>query len=72
MDGVAIYLTDYNRSITERLAKDLFSDPSQASLTCVAKGPVTIKDMAAVAGSEGREIFKERKAFNLLQNKVGG
>lgn len=70
VDGVAIYLTDYNRSITERLAKDLFSDPSQASLTCVAKGPVTIKDVAAVTGSEGKEIFKERKALNLFQNKV--
>ncbi|KAI3436709.1 hypothetical protein D9Q98_006124 [Chlorella vulgaris] len=69
VQGIAIYLTDYNRSITERLAKDPFSDPSQASLTCVATGPVTIKDEAAISGSEGKEFFKERKGLNFFQNK---
>lgn len=102
-----IYLTDYNRSITERLAKarrdncgpprtrhccfahacgpaprpqappcpplrcsplqDPFSDPSQASLTCLANRPVTIPDEAAIAGAEGKEIFSERKGLNLFQ-----
>jgi catabolite regulation protein CreA len=70
VQGIAIYLTDYNRSITERLAKDPFSDPSQASLTCVATGSVTIKDEAAISGSEGKEFFKERKGLNFFQNKV--
>ncbi|KAL4457766.1 hypothetical protein ABPG75_012631 [Micractinium tetrahymenae] len=69
VDGLVIYLTDYQRSITERLAKDPFSDPSQASLTCLANRPVTVKDEAAIAGSEGKEIFSERKGLNLFQNK---
>lgn len=45
------------------------SDPSQASLTCVAVRPVTVADEASIAGAEGREIFTERKGLNLLQNK---
>lgn len=69
VDGVVIYLTDYQRSITERLAKDPFSDPSQASLSCIANKPVTVKDEAAIRGSEGKEIFSERKGLNLFQNK---
>ena len=31
--------------------QDPFGDPSQASLTCVASGPVTIKDEAAISGT---------------------
>ncbi|KAI7846478.1 hypothetical protein COHA_000013 [Chlorella ohadii] len=69
VDGVVIYLTDYQRSITERLAKDPFGDPSQASLTCLANRPVTVPDEAAISGVEGKEIFSERKGINLFQNK---
>ena len=50
--------------------QDPFSDPSQASLTCLATRPVTIKDEKEVVGSEGREIFSERKGLNLFQNKA--
>ena len=67
---MTIYLTDYERSITEKLAKDFFGDPSQASLTCVASGPVTILDEKEVAAEGGREIFSERKGLNLFQNKA--
>ncbi len=51
--------------------QDFFNEPSQASVTCAITGPVAIKDMDSVKGSDGREIFSERKnVFNLLQNKV--
>ena len=52
------------------LLQDPFGDPSQASLTCVAARPVTVRDEAAIQGSEGKEIFSERKGLNLFQNKV--
>lgn len=53
------------------LPQDFFAEPSQASLTCAITGPVTFKNMEKVAGSEGQEIFAERKnLFNILQNKV--
>ena len=38
--------------------QDPFGDPSQASLTCLANKPVTIPDEAAIAGAEGKEIFR--------------
>lgn len=34
MKGVTIWVTDYNRSLAAKLAKDFFSEPSQASITC--------------------------------------
>ena len=68
--GVTVYITDYERSFTEKIAKDFFSDPSQASLTCVASGAPTILDEKEVAAEGGREIFSERKALNPFQNKA--
>jgi hypothetical protein len=34
IQGVALYLTSFERPLTERLSKDFFSDPSASSLTC--------------------------------------
>lgn len=58
------------RSPLSSCLQDPFSDPSQASLTCLATRPVTIKEDKEVAGSEGHEIFSERKGLNLFQNKA--
>lgn len=43
VDGVQIYISDFRRPLAERLAKDFFSDPSQAAVACVRTGPVTMK-----------------------------
>lgn len=32
--GVTIWIADYNRSLAAKLAKDFFTEPSQASITC--------------------------------------
>lgn len=42
----------------------------QASVTCAATGPVRIRDVKKVRGSEGGEVFSEAKGLNLFQNKV--
>jgi catabolite regulation protein CreA len=42
--GVTLYLTNFERPLTERLQKDFFSDPSASSLTCVRSGPLSIAD----------------------------
>ena len=35
VSGVQLYLSDFERPVTEKLAKgDIFSDPSQGGLTC--------------------------------------
>eukprot|EP00890_Picochlorum_soloecismus_P000581 jgi/Picsp_1/1523/NSC_05001-R1_protein len=69
VSNVSIYFTDYNRSIQEKLGGDLFSDPSQSSISCVPLGKVAVRNAGKVRGSEGQEIFKESKALNLFQNK---
>lgn len=69
VEGVTLYYTDYSRSIQEKLASDPFADPSQSSVTCVATGPVVVKDREAASSGDGVEIFNELKTFNLLQNK---
>lgn len=72
VQGVAIYYTDYTRSITEKLtsSEDAFSDPSQSSISCsIESNAAIVKDPSAIRGSEGKEIFAEMKGLNILQNK---
>ena len=38
IEGITLYLADFERPINEKLAKDFFDDPSSTSLTC-ARGP---------------------------------
>jgi catabolite regulation protein CreA len=40
--GVTLYVSDFRRPLTERLAKDFFSDPSQASVACIKTGPLSL------------------------------
>lgn len=43
IEGVTVYLSDFERPITERMQKDFFSDPSQAGLTCARRGEIKVK-----------------------------
>lgn len=69
VEGVSLYFTDYSRSLVEKLSSDPFADPSQSSITCVATGPIKIKDPEAAGSADGEEIFSELKTLNLFQNK---
>lgn len=70
IEGATIYVTEYKRSLTDRLANDPFSDPAQASVTCAATGPVRVKDAAKLRSQkDGSEVFEERKGINIIQNK---
>lgn len=69
--GVVIYVSDFKRSITDKLAKDFFSEPSQASISCGKYLPrVSISNVDALRGSEGQEVFAQQKNLNLFQNKT--
>ncbi|KAK9817982.1 hypothetical protein WJX72_005319 [[Myrmecia] bisecta] len=70
VQGVTIYVSDFKRSLADKLSKDFFAEPSQASVTCAATGPVSIRDVDAIRGSDGHEVFSERKGLNLFQNKT--
>jgi len=52
--GVELYVSDFQRPLTERIAKDFFSDPAQSAVTCVRTGPVTL-DPSINKSPEGEE-----------------
>ncbi|KAF5833423.1 CreA protein-domain-containing protein [Dunaliella salina] len=70
VEGVTLYFSDFKRSLTDKLAKDFFSEPSQASLSCDVVGPVVIKDMSKLGGKSGAEVFSESRGFNPFKNKT--
>ena len=39
-------------------------------MTCAATGPISVPDLSRIRGSEGREVFSERKGLSLFKNKV--
>lgn len=67
--GVIIYLSDFSKRITDRLQGDFFSDPSTASITCVANGPVVIAEDIE-KGISGEEVFSEAKSLLFKSLKV--
>jgi len=73
VEGVTIYISDFQRSFTDKLAaRNFFNEPSQASVTCSVTGKLVIPDLSSISGKEGNEVFSERKGnlFNILQNKT--
>jgi len=67
--GVTLYISNFQRPLTERLQKDFFSDPSQAALGCAKTGEVSIADNIAV-GKGGEEVFEEKKSLLFKELKV--
>jgi catabolite regulation protein CreA len=59
VEGITIYLADFERPLTEKLAKDFFDDPSSTSLTCVQSGPIKLGDIGR--GKDGEEVFEENR-----------
>lgn len=67
VQGVTLYVSDFSKPITERLQGDFFSDPSTASITCAATGPVKLGSNVDKS-MKGEEVFEEKK--NLLFKSV--
>jgi catabolite regulation protein CreA len=42
--GVTLYVSNFERPMTERIQKDFFTEPSYASVTCVKTGPIELAD----------------------------
>jgi len=70
VSGVSLYLSDFSRSITDRVAKgDFFSDPGAAGLTCAANGPVKIApDLSA--NKQGEDVLTEARSLLFKTLKV--
>ena len=70
VSGVQLYLSDFTRPVTEKLAKgDLFSDPSQGGLTCSHKGKVVVAASASLK-PDGEEVFSEARSLLFKSLKV--
>jgi catabolite regulation protein CreA len=60
--GVSLYVSNFQRPLTERIQKDFFSDPSSASITCARSGPISIADNINTS-KQGEEVFEESKSL---------
>ena len=60
--GIELYVSDFQRPITDRLSKDFFSDPSQAAVTCVRTGPIELAPDID-EGEQGEEVFQQARSL---------
>lgn len=57
VEGVTIYLADFERPITEKLAKDFFDDPTSTSLTCARGTNIKVGDISKDLQGEVRNTY---------------
>jgi catabolite regulation protein CreA len=67
--GVKLYVAYYERPLNERLAKNFFSDPTQASVSCVRTGTVTLAEDVSTS-KEGEEVFSQSRSLFFKSVKV--
>lgn len=60
--GVTLYISNFNRPLTERLTSNFLADPSYASVACARTGPVVVADNI-VKGPKGEEVFEESRSI---------
>ncbi|KAJ1636615.1 CreA protein-domain-containing protein [Pavlovales sp. CCMP2436] len=69
VSGVKLYVADFQRPINERLSSNFFSDPTQASVTCVRIAPMVLADNINTS-SEGEEVFSQARSLMFKSVKV--
>ncbi len=69
VQGVTLYISNFQRPLNERLQKDFFNDPSFASVSCAKTGPISVADNI-VTGKTGEEVFEESKSLLFKQLRV--
>lgn len=60
--GVTLYISTFQKPITERMGKGFFTDPAYASVGCAKTGAVSVADNI-VKGSQGEEVFEESRSL---------
>ncbi|KAL9180691.1 hypothetical protein ACHAXT_011144 [Thalassiosira profunda] len=66
---VTLYVSNFERPLTERVQKDFFTEPSYASVTCVKTGPVEIADNIDKS-SAGEPVFQEKRSLLFKELRV--
>jgi CreA protein len=71
VQGVKLFVSNFILPLNERLSstKNLFSDPTSASLTCAKTGPIKVADNIG-KGSSGEQVFEESKSLLFKSLKV--
>lgn len=66
--GVTLYVSNFERPLTERVQKDFFTEPSYASVTAVKTGPIELG--AIDKSSKGEPVFQEKKSLLFKELRV--
>jgi CreA protein len=67
--GVELYISNFQRPITEKLNKGFFNDPSTASVACAKTGKIKIADNINKS-TAGEEVFQESKSIMFKSLRV--
>ena len=61
--GITLYLADFERPITDKLANDFFNEPSSSSLSCAQTGPINRNEVLSSISTDasGEEVFEESR-----------
>ena len=60
--GVTLYISNFQRPLTERLTSNFLADPSYASVACARTGPVSVASNIGM-GKGGEEVFEESRSL---------
>ncbi|XP_024519941.1 uncharacterized protein LOC9630983 isoform X1 [Selaginella moellendorffii] len=62
IEGITIHISNVKRSLTERLSRDFFADPSQASVSASQTGPLRLVSPIALGLKvKGEEVFSAKR-----------
>ena len=67
---MVLYVSEMQRSLTDKISNNFFNDPSQASITCAVSAPPEISDKSKIRGKEGKELISQNKNISLFQQKA--
>ncbi|KAL7479355.1 hypothetical protein ACHAW6_005089 [Cyclotella cf. meneghiniana] len=68
--GVTLYVSNFERPLTERLQKDFFTEPSYASVTCVRNGKeIEVADNIDKT-DKGEPVFEEKRSLLFKELRV--
>jgi CreA protein len=60
--GIELYISDFQRPITDRISKDFFSDPTQAAVTCARIGKMELADDIDTS-EQGEQVFSQARSL---------
>mmetsp|Transcript_18907 Transcript_18907/g.42794 ORF Transcript_18907/g.42794 Transcript_18907/m.42794 type:complete len:222 (-) Transcript_18907:85-750(-) len=67
--GVTLYVSNFERPLTERIQKDFFTEPSYASVTAIKTGPITVADNID-RSTKGEPVFEEKRSLLFKELRV--